>query len=94
MDSREIEIHLLDKDLPIKIAVNYGWTAEYVTRLVAGKFLGIKAIALEQVKLKKEAMTKKKLPNIALNFVLDSNSLWRVNFLISINLHSITIIVK
>ena len=47
MDSREIEIHLLDKDLPIKIAVNYGWTAEYVTRLVAGKFLGIKAIALE-----------------------------------------------
>ena len=47
MDAKELCIRLLDRDLPIKINCIKGWTAEYVTHLVAGKFLGIKAIALE-----------------------------------------------
>ena len=47
MDTREIEVHLLDRELPTKLNVNNGWTAEYVSHMVAGKFLGIKAIALE-----------------------------------------------
>ena len=47
MDTREIEVHLLDRELPTKVNVNNGWTAEYVSRMVAGKILGIKAIALE-----------------------------------------------
>ena len=47
MNTLEIEIHLLDRELPTKVIVNNGWTAEYVSRMVARKFLGIKAIALE-----------------------------------------------
>ena len=47
MNSREIEVQLLDRELPTKVTVNNGWTAEYVSRMVAGKILGIKAIALE-----------------------------------------------
>ena len=47
MDAKELCIRLLDRDLPIKVNCSKGWTAEYVTHLVAGKFLGIKAIALE-----------------------------------------------
>ena len=47
MDAKELCIRLLDRDLPVKINCSNGWTAEYVTHLVAGKYLGIKAIALE-----------------------------------------------
>ena len=47
MDAKELCIRLLDRDLPIKVKYSNCWTAEYVTHLVAGKFLGIKAIALE-----------------------------------------------
>ena len=51
MDIPEIKIYLFDRDLPIKINPDNGWTAEYATRYVAGEVLGIRSVALEVILL-------------------------------------------
>ena len=49
MDIPEIKIYLLDREFPINVNPDNSWTAEYATRLVAGKYLGIRSVALEVI---------------------------------------------
>ena len=43
----EVILHLLDRERPLSLVVSSEWTAEYVTRKVAVKYLGIGSTTLE-----------------------------------------------
>ena len=45
--TEEVTLHLLDRESPLSLPVSCEWTAEYVTRKVAVKYLGIGSVTLE-----------------------------------------------
>ena len=43
----EILIYLLDRKSPVSLVLSSGWTAEYVTRKIAVRHLGVGPVVLE-----------------------------------------------